>query len=116
MLATLSTPEFFTSLVRLDIQENKVNIWINSDLLTVQGVSPVVLYNYLLSHEKQYNMEVIRMEPVFLDPNSEFDNEFVLVQISNHKVTYRDHQVKHFILFIEKFFSSSLGSYTEPNS
>ena len=33
------------------------------------------------------------MEPVFVDPNSEFDNEFILVQISNHKVSYRDHQV-----------------------
>jgi len=57
-----------------------------------QGVSPLQLYNYLLSHEKQYNMEVIRMEPVFLQPNEEFDTEFVLVQVSSHKVTFRDNQ------------------------
>ena len=53
----------------------------------------MLLFNYLLSHEKQYSMEVIRLEPVFLEPNAEFDNEYVLVQISSHKVTYRDHQV-----------------------
>ena len=28
--------------------------------LISQGVSPLVLYNYLLSHEKQYGMHVIR--------------------------------------------------------
>jgi len=57
-----------------------------------QGVSPLVLYNYLLSHEKQYGMHVIRMEPVYMDPNTEFDNEFILVQVSTHRVPYRDHQ------------------------
>ena len=37
---------------------------------------------------------LVRMEPVYMDPNTEFDNEFILVQVSTHRVPYRDHQVK----------------------
>ena len=58
--------------------------------VSVQGVSPLQLYNYLLSHDKQYNMDVIRMEPLVQDEHAE--TEFILVQTSSHKVTYRNHQ------------------------
>ena len=32
---------------------------------------------------------------MYLDPNTEFDNEFILVQVSTHRVQYRDHQVRY---------------------
>ena len=50
------------------------------------------------------------MEPVFVDPNSEFDNEFILVQISNHKVSYRDHQVNQSAIFSVVKFSKYINS------
>ena len=65
-------------------------------------MSPPELYDYLLSHEKQYSMEVIRLEPIYYDPSSEFDKESVLVQISSHRVNFRDDQVA--ILFFFFFF------------
>jgi len=60
--------------------------------IPTQTVSPTQLFNYLLSHEKQYGMNVIRMEPVIIDPNTEFDNEYVLIKLSQHRVTFKDHQ------------------------
>jgi len=51
-------------------------------------VTPAQMFNYLLSHEKQYRMNVIRMEPVYLDSDMEFDNEYVLTQLSSHNITY----------------------------
>jgi len=60
--------------------------------IPTQSVSPVQLFNYLLSHEKQYGMTVIRMEPVIIDPNTEFDNEYVLIKLSQHRVTFKDPQ------------------------
>jgi len=60
--------------------------------IPTQAVTPVQLFNYLLSHEKQYGMTVIRMEPVIIDPNTEFDNEYVLIRLSQHRVTFKDHQ------------------------
>ena len=68
--------------------------FVHSGLLQIPCtvVSPEQLYNYLLDHEKTYGMNVIRMEPVIIDPNTEFDNEYVLVQLSNHRVIYTDNQ------------------------
>ena len=68
--------------------------FVHSGLLQIPCtvVSPEQLYNYLLDHEKTYGMNVIRMEPVIIDPNMEFDNEYVLVQLSNHRVIYTDNQ------------------------
>lgn len=68
--------------------------FVHSGLLQIpcSVVSPEQLYNYLLDHEKTYGMNVIRMEPVIIDPNTEFDNEYVLVQLSNHRVIYTDNQ------------------------
>jgi len=60
--------------------------------IPTQAVSPVQLFNYLLSHEKQYGMNVIRMEPVLIDPNTEFDNEYVLIKLSQHRVSFKDPQ------------------------
>ena len=37
-------------------------------------------------------MSVIRMEPVIIDPNTEMDNEYVLIKISQHRVSFKDHQ------------------------
>jgi hypothetical protein len=56
----------------------------------VQGVSPVHLYEYLLSHNRQYGMDVIRMDPFIQDDRAE--KEHILVQLSPHKVVYRNHQ------------------------
>jgi len=60
--------------------------------IATKSVSPVQLFNFLLSHEKQYGMSVIRMEPVIIDPNTEMDNEYVLIKISQNRVTFKDHQ------------------------
>ena len=37
-------------------------------------------------------MSVIRMEPVIIDPSTEMDNEYVLIKISQHRVSFKDHQ------------------------
>ena len=78
--------------------------------MVTRAVSPVQLFNFLLSHEKQvslgsqsepliddidqsqYGMSVIRMEPVIIDPSTEMDNEYVLIKISQHRVSFKDHQ------------------------
>ncbi|XP_049806805.1 KICSTOR complex protein SZT2-like [Schistocerca nitens] len=58
-----------------------------ADVLDVEDLTTPArqLFNYLLSHEKQYRMEVFRM-----------DNEYVLVQLENTPhITYKDaHDVK----------------------
>ena len=68
--------------------------FVHSGLLQIPCtvVTPEHLYNYLLDHEKTYGMDVIRMEPVIIDHNMEFDNEYALVQLSHKKVTYTDNQ------------------------
>ena len=48
------------------------------------------LYEYLLSHNRQYSMDVIRMDPFIQDDRAE--KEHILVQLSPHKVVYRNHQ------------------------
>jgi hypothetical protein len=50
----------------------------------------VHLYEYLLSHNRQYGMDVIRMDPFIQDDRAE--KEHILVQLSPHKVVYRNHQ------------------------
>ena len=69
-----------------------------SFLILAQGVQPLILYNYLLSHEQQYSMEVMQLQPAPHDQTAadQLENEYVLVQTSSHKVPYRDHQVKAF--------------------
>ena len=69
-----------------------------SFLILAQGVQPLILYNYLLSHEQQYSMEVMQLQPEPHDQTAadQLENEYVLVQTSSHKVPYRDHQVKAF--------------------
>jgi hypothetical protein len=60
-------------------------------------VSPLQLYNYLLSHDTQYNMDVIRMEPLLLQIDEQTgETEFMLVQISSKKVPIRNHQARRF--------------------
>ena len=68
--------------------------FVHSGLLQIPCtvVTPEHLYNYLLDHEKTYGMDVLRMEPVIIDHNMEFDNEYALVQLSHKKVTYTDNQ------------------------
>jgi len=68
--------------------------FVHSGLLQVPStvVAPEQLFNYLLDHERTYGMAVIRMEPVIIDSNAEFDNEYVLVQLLNHRVIYTDNQ------------------------
>lgn len=70
-----------------------------ADVLSVQNVTtaPQQLFNYLLSHEKVYKMEVFRMAPVTNENDSSVDNEYVLVQLENMPhVTYRDaHDMSH---------------------
>nr|CAD7456856.1 unnamed protein product [Timema tahoe] len=55
------------------------------------------LFNYLLSHEKVYHMEVFRMAPVSHDNDMVKDNEYVLVQLdSTPHMTYHDiNDMKH---------------------
>nr|CAD7408602.1 unnamed protein product [Timema cristinae] len=55
------------------------------------------LFNYLLSHEKVYQMEVFRMAPVSHDNDTAKDNEYVLVQLdSTPHMTYHDiNDMKH---------------------
>ena len=60
--------------------------------MVTRAVSPVQLFNFLLSHEKLYGMSVIRMEPVIIDTSTEMDNEYVLIKISQHRVSFKDHQ------------------------
>ena len=60
--------------------------------MVTRAVSPVQLFNFLLSHEKLYGMSVIRMEPVIIDTSTEMDNEYVLMKISQHRVSFKDHQ------------------------
>ena len=69
-----------------------------SFLILAQGVQPLILYNYLLSHEQQYSMEVMQLQPEPHDQTAadQPENEYVLVHTSSHKVPYRDHQVKAF--------------------
>ena len=59
--------------------------------MSTRAVSPALLFNFLLSHEKQYGMTVIRMEPVIIDPNTEMDNEYILIKSSQQRVTF-NHQ------------------------
>ncbi|KAK7862806.1 hypothetical protein R5R35_004159 [Gryllus longicercus] len=70
-----------------------------ADMLSVSNVTtpPQQLFNYLLSHEKVYKMEVFRMAPVTHETDSSVDNEYVLVQLENMPhVTYRDaHDMSH---------------------
>ncbi|XP_075219216.1 KICSTOR complex protein SZT2-like isoform X2 [Lycorma delicatula] len=56
--------------------------------------SPMQVYNYLLSNEKDYRMEVYRMVPV-MDVSS-VESEYVLVQLSQTPhITYKDaHDMK----------------------
>ena len=60
--------------------------------IKTKAVSPLSLFNFLLSHEKQYGMSFIRMEPVIIDPSTEMDNEYVLIKITQHRVSFKDHQ------------------------
>ena len=32
------------------------------------------------------------MEPVIIDPSTEMDNEYVLIKLSQHRLTFKDHQ------------------------
>ena len=32
------------------------------------------------------------MEPVIIDPSTEMDNEYVLIKLSQHRLTLKDHQ------------------------
>ena len=46
---------------------------------TSSWVSPTQLYNYVLSHETEYNFRVIRMEPLYIDKgNEQLDLEYAL--------------------------------------
>ena len=60
--------------------------------IPTKAVSPLSLFNFLLSHEKQYGMSFLRMEPVIIDPSTEMDNEYVLIKIAQHRVSFKDHQ------------------------
>ena len=60
--------------------------------IPTKAVSPLSLFNFLLSHEKQYGMSFLRMEPVIIDPSTEMDVEYVLIKIAQHRVSFKDHQ------------------------
>ncbi|XP_076055800.1 KICSTOR complex protein SZT2-like isoform X3 [Oratosquilla oratoria] len=48
------------------------------------------LYNYLLAREKQYNMKVLRMTPIVIDPTADMYTEFVLVHTETCPIHYKD--------------------------
>lgn len=53
------------------------------DLTLVQSEQ---LFNYVLSHEKEYGFHVLRMEPLYDDGGENFFNDFLLTTQSSHRV------------------------------
>lgn len=48
------------------------------------------LYNYIISHNQLYGMNVLRMVPIIQDSSSMMDTEYVLVELSAQKTSYKD--------------------------
>ena len=66
-----------------------------SFLILAQGVQPLILYNYLLSHEQQYSMEVMQLHstrPCRFVGESEVGS-FSLASASSSKSTARPHEL-----------------------
>uniref|UniRef100_T1IR37 A-kinase anchor protein 2 C-terminal domain-containing protein n=1 Tax=Strigamia maritima TaxID=126957 RepID=T1IR37_STRMM len=60
-------------------------------LISDNTTTPAYLvYDHLLNHDKLYGMRVLRMVPFVQDHDQDVDNEYVLVQISHKKVSYKD--------------------------
>ncbi|KAF0309638.1 KICSTOR complex protein SZT2 [Amphibalanus amphitrite] len=63
------------------------------------STSPDQLYNYLLTHEKRYEMRVLRMIPLFEDSGEETtEDEYVLIQLSQREV-HRSESPKQSVMY-----------------
>eukprot|EP00095_Tigriopus_kingsejongensis_P000360 maker-scaffold1056_size66302-snap-gene-0.17 protein:Tk00360 transcript:maker-scaffold1056_size66302-snap-gene-0.17-mRNA-1 annotation:"protein szt2-like" len=63
------------------------NIFTQELSIPLHFVQAEQLFNYILSHEKEYGFRVLRMEPLYADLNEEeFSNDFLLTAQSTHQV------------------------------
>ena len=47
------------------------------------------MYNYVLSHEKNYDVRVLRMEPLYVESEGgQFNCDYVLARQTQHKLAY----------------------------
>ncbi len=74
-------PNFARNLIQMGEMEMRTN----------EKVTPDQLYNYLLCHEKAYDLKVLRMEPLFVAAaadGSEFQCEYILAREGQCRLTF----------------------------